>query len=35
MKRQTDPFGKAMKKEQKIYIFQQTAQYLGLKTNLL
>ena len=39
MKRQTDPYGKAMKKKQKnktkIYIFKQIAQYFGLKTNLL
>jgi len=37
-KRQTDPYGKAMKKtkeQNKKYTFKQIAQYFGLKTNLL
>ena len=33
-KRQTDPYGKAMKKLTKKYMFKQNAQYSGLKTNL-
>ena len=37
MKRQTDPYGKAIKQKNKTkkYIFKQIAQYFGLKTNFL